>query len=135
MGYRFVLRKFSYPDQVEPAGALRFTSWWDNKGVAPCYKPFRLALRLSRSQESEVILTNADITSWMPGDNLFDDTIFVPATMAPGVYRFDLAIVDENHNARIKLAIEGRRQDGWYSLGQIRVVQREWKAGGLSEGP
>lgn len=46
MGYRFVLRKFTYPRAVNPGGDLAFTSWWDNKGVAPCYKKFPLALRL-----------------------------------------------------------------------------------------
>jgi hypothetical protein len=44
MGYRFVLRKFTYPESVRPNQGLPFTSWWDNKGVAPCYREYPLAI-------------------------------------------------------------------------------------------
>jgi hypothetical protein len=34
-----------------------------------------------------------------------------------------MAIVDRiNHEPRVKLAIEGRLDDGWYPLGQIEIV-------------
>jgi len=45
MGYRFVLRSFSYPASVAVNQKLSFKSWWDNKGVAPIYKKF-LAIRI-----------------------------------------------------------------------------------------
>jgi hypothetical protein len=127
MGYRFVLRRFTYPEEVEPNSRLRFTSWWDNKGVAPCYKPFRLALRLSRLASTEIFLTDADINAWLPGDNLFDSSIFLPLGMDSGSYNLDLAIVDEKLEPKVKLAIEGRLEDGWYRLGEIRVSPRSWK--------
>ncbi len=127
MGYRFVLRKFTYPPSVEPNGTLAFTSWWDNKGVAPCYKPFRLALRLIGTDCSKILLTGADINSWLPGDNLYDGKVFVPINTPPGKYELALAIVDEYHKPRVQLAIEGRRADGWYRLGTIQVIPRVWK--------
>ncbi|UCF38818.1 MAG: DUF4832 domain-containing protein [Acidobacteriota bacterium] len=130
MGYRFVLRRFTYPEEVEPSGRLRFTSWWDNKGVAPCYKPFRLALRLSGPISHEVFLTEADITVWLPGDNVFDSSVFLPLEMEAGSYSLDLAIVDENLEPKVRLAIEGRLEDGWYRLGEIGVVPRSWKTNG-----
>jgi hypothetical protein len=46
MGYRFVLRKFTYPSEVRPHGTLAFRSWWENKGVAPAYRNWPMALRL-----------------------------------------------------------------------------------------
>jgi hypothetical protein len=61
MGYRLVLRKFTYPAVVQPQGKLAWTSWWENKGVAPCYRSFPLALRLKDNQRTAVLLTNADI--------------------------------------------------------------------------
>lgn len=127
MGYRFVLRKFTYPASVEPNGALPFTSWWDNKGVAPCYKPFRLALRLKGEGTCKMLPTGADINSWLPGDNLYDGKVFIPIDTAPGEYALELAIIDENREPRIQLAIEGRRDDGWYRLGSIQVAPRAWK--------
>ncbi len=49
-GYRF-LRRFSYPESIAPNEKLSFTSWWENKGVAPCYKnsfTFRLKIKYKR---------------------------------------------------------------------------------------
>jgi len=129
MGYRFVLRKFTYPSSVEPNGTIAFTSWWDNKGVAPCYKPFRLALRLAGSGGGAILPTEADISSWLPGDNLYDGKVFLPIDTPPGAYEIDLAIIDETNQPRVRLAIEGRRDDGWYRLGSIKVTPRSWKTG------
>jgi hypothetical protein len=125
MGYRYVLRKFSFSASVHQNGRLDFTSWWENKGVAPCYKKYRLALRLRGHENSVVLLTEADIRDWLPGDNLYDDAVFVPIDMPPGDYELDFALVDAvTFEPGIQLAIEGRRDDGWYPLGTLEVVPR-----------
>jgi hypothetical protein len=123
MGYRFVLRKFTYPSQVRPGTPLAFTSWWDNKGVAPCYRKFPLALRLKSETRAEVLVTDADITAWMPGDSLFDSSVTVPANLPAGGYDLELGILDLAAKApKVNLAIEGRAPDGWYRLGRIEVT-------------
>jgi hypothetical protein len=122
MGYRFVLRKFTYPAKVKPGGKLTFTSWWENKGVAPCYRPFRLALRLNEPGDSATLVTGADLRSWLPGDNLYDDAVVIPADTADGQYDLQIGVLDEQTEApRVKLAIEGRQPDGWYNLGKVAV--------------
>lgn len=122
MGYRFVLRKFTYLTPVKPAAKLAFTSWWENKGVAPCYRPFRLALRLHDDAQNVLLVTDADLRFWLPGDNLHDSAITIPADTAPGDYDLQIAILDERFDEpHVKLAIEGRRTDGWYPLGPIKV--------------
>jgi len=122
MGYRFVLRKFTYPGVVRPHGRLGFTSWWENKGVAPCYRQFPLALRLQSSARTEVLLTDADIRDWLPGDNLYDSAVFLPADLPPGDYALDLALLDPHtRQPKVKLAIAGLTLDGWYHLGMISV--------------
>jgi len=122
MGYRFVLRKFTYPSRVKPGGELAFTSWWENKGVAPCYRRFRLALRLFSSTDKRILVANADLRSWLPGDNLCDSAVTVPADTAEGPYDLQIGILDERFDEPdVKLAIEGRRPDGWYGLGKITV--------------
>ncbi len=122
MGYRFVLRKFTYPESVRAHGKLSFTSWWENKGVAPCYRRFPLALRLRGSQRTEVLLSDADITSWLPGDIIYDGAVYVPAGTPPGEYGLDLALVDpQTREPKVRLAIAGRRDDGWYPMGRIRI--------------
>lgn len=123
MGYRFVLRKFTYPTVVTAGGKLAFTSWWENKGVAPCYREFPLALRLKGSAGENVLLTDADIRKWLPGDNIYDDAAFVPPTLPPGAYELDLAIVDPAmRTPRIKLAIAGVATDGWYPMGHLTIA-------------
>jgi hypothetical protein len=122
MGYRFVLRKFSYPEFVVPSGKLSFNSWWDNKGVAPCYKKFPLAIRIKNGERSEVLITDADITAWLPGDNLYDDAVFIPMDMPAGEYELQIGIVDrQSHKPKVNLAIEGKDAEGWYTLGKIEV--------------
>ncbi|MEO7141881.1 MAG: DUF4832 domain-containing protein [Bryobacteraceae bacterium] len=121
MGYRFVLRRFTYDSVLPPQRRLAFTTWWENKGVAPCYKPFALALRLRGKTRTQILPASADIRKWLPGDVIYDDAVFVP-DMPAGDYELELAIVDPVSNApKVKLAIAGMEPDGWYPLGNIRV--------------
>lgn len=123
MGYRLVLRKFTYPALVRPQEKLTFTSWWENKGVAPCYRKFPLALRLRNDQRTKILATNADITSWLPGDNVFDSAVTIPAELVPGEYELAIALVDpQSIQPKVKLAIQGRTEDGWYRLGILKVA-------------
>ncbi len=123
MGYRFVLRKFTYPKEIQKGQNLSFTSWWENKGVAPLYKKeYCLAIRLYNNKHSIVRATDADINAWMPGDNLYDGTINLPYDIPAGEYSIEAGIVDRQTNEpKIKLAIAGRTNDGWYRLGTITV--------------
>lgn len=122
MGYRLVLRKFTYPPLVKTAGELAFQTWWENKGVAPCYRQFPLALRLSGAKGSAVLPTRADIRQWLPGDAIYDDTVKLPATLTPGTYDLSIGILDPTTNQpKVKLAIAGVTPDGWYPLGKIEV--------------
>jgi len=122
MGYRLVLRKFTYPSTVRPHGKLAFTTWWENKGVAPCYRKFPFALRLKNSSRTEVLLTDADIRQWLPGDNIYDDAVFLPLDMPEGEYDLDVAILDPRTlKPKVKLAIAGIGPDGWYNMGKITV--------------
>lgn len=122
MGYRFVLRKFTYPQAVPTGGRLAFTSWWDNKGVAPCYRKFPLALRLRNNLCTAILLTSADITNWLPGDNVYDSQATVPANLPAGDYDLEVGLLDPHaQTPAVQLAIAGRTPDGWYRLGPIRV--------------
>jgi hypothetical protein len=124
MGYRFALRRFTYPPEVKQNGKLAFTSWWENKGVAPCYKDFIPAIRLkSGENEAVMILPDVNLKEWLPGDIVFDDAVFVPLDLPVGTYDVQIALVDRlKHQPRINLAIEGKVGEGWYQLGKINVI-------------
>jgi hypothetical protein len=124
MGYRFVLRRFLYPNEVSRNGKLGFKSWWENKGVAPCYKEFILAIRLKSGDRVAVLPTDANIKEWMPGDIIYDNSVFIPHDMPVGNYDVQVAVVDRwNYKPMVNLAIEGRDEDGWYQLGQINITE------------
>jgi hypothetical protein len=123
MGYRFVLRKLSHPAHVQPGGVLPFESWWENRGVAPCYdERFAFALRLVGRGRMVVRTTDARIPTWLPGDVLHDSRVFLPRDLPEGDYELQAGIVDrDTREPRVRLAIEGHTPDGWYRMGPIRV--------------
>lgn len=124
MGYRFALRKFSYPSEVRPHGKLAFTSWWENQGVAPAYRNWPVALRLKNAKRTEVFVTDSDIRKWLPGDALFDSAVFLPLDMPEGEYELAIAIVEpRTRKPHVLLAIEGKDPEGWYPLGRITVKE------------
>lgn len=122
MGYRFVLRKFSCSETVRRNSKLLFQTWWENKGVAPCYKNFLLAIRLKSTEDSIISLTAADIRKWLPGDNIYDSSIYIPKNIPQGYYELQIGIVDPTtRKPRVQLAIEGKDAEGWYDLGKIKI--------------
>ncbi len=124
MGYRFVLRRMTYPMVVKQNDKMPFTTWWENKGVAPCYKDFIPAIRLKSDSYERTFVKDVDIRKWLPGDVVFDDDIFIPLDMPAGTYDVQIALVDRlEHKPRVKLAIEGDTGDSWYQLGSVKVTQ------------
>lgn len=127
MGYRLALRRFEYPKVVRLGEKLSFYSWWENTGVAPCYKKFPLAFRLINEAHTQIFITDADIRDWLPGDSLYNKYIFIPWDMALGNYELQVSLIDPNTNLpKINLAIEGKQKDGWYTLGDIDIVQSDF---------
>lgn len=122
MGYRFILRKFTYPEYVFTNGKLSFTSWWENGGVAPCYREYWLAIRLLSPDYSKILVTKADIRKWFPGNNLFDGAVFIPPDMPSGTYVLQIGIIDPlTAQPVISLAIDGKDPEGWYPMGEIEI--------------
>jgi hypothetical protein len=103
MGYRIVLRKFEYPPVVNRQGQLSISSLWENIGVAPIYKDYKFAVRLNN-------------------DIVCDEILYIPNDMPTGSYNIEIAIVSPvSYEPRVKLAIAGIKQDGWYLMGEIFV--------------
>ncbi len=122
IGYRFVLRKLEYPSSVRAGRMAMFRMWWLNAGVAPVYRGYVMAFEFHSPGESRIVRTDADVRKWLPGDAVFEDSIHVPGDLKPGAYRVRLALLDPGTlTPAIRLAIEGRLEDGWYDLGGITV--------------
>jgi hypothetical protein len=122
IGYRFLLRKLEYPATVRAGQMMPVNMWWLNAGISPVYYPYTLALQIVSEQVHVEIPTAADIRQWLPGDALFESTLYVPESLKPGKYRLRVGLLDpRTGQPAIRLAIEGRQPDGWYDLGEIEV--------------
>src|SRR6184192_1441885 len=120
MGYRFILRRLEYPKTVGAGSMMPIHMWWLNAGVAPIYREFSLAVELRSSKTTTVIPIPVDIRKWLPGDAVFDGTLYVPENLAAGSYDFRVAMLDRRtEQPAIRLAIEGRQDDGWYNMGSV----------------
>jgi len=124
MGYRLALRRLEYDGRVKRDGEMEMTAWWENLGVAPCYKNYLLAYRLRNEGGSHIVISDADIRSFLPGDTLHKTSLRLPGGIPAGRYSLDAAIVDKRgYNPRVKLATEGLREDGWYDLDAAVCVE------------
>jgi hypothetical protein len=122
MGYRFILRRLEYPQTVLAGTMQPVHMWWLNAGVAPVYRPYDLVLELHSGSSNTEIKLPVDIRKWLPGDAVFDGTVYIPETLKPGSYRLRVAMLDpRTGQPAIKLAIEGLQPDGWYDLAPIEV--------------
>ena len=96
--------------------------WWFNGGVSPVYYDYTLAFQIHSQEGSATLATSADVKQWLPGDAVFDSTLYVPYELKPGKYRLRVALLDpRTQEPAIQLAIQGRQPDGWYDLGEIQI--------------
>jgi hypothetical protein len=122
IGYRFILRKLEYPGRVKAGQMMPIKMWWLNAGISPVYYPYTLAVQLQSEQGTALLPTGAEIQQWLPGDALFEGSLFLSRTLKPGKYRFRIGLLSpRTGEPAIRLAIQGRQPDGWYDLGEIQV--------------
>ncbi|OGV51586.1 MAG: hypothetical protein A2017_08295 [Lentisphaerae bacterium GWF2_44_16] len=122
MGYRFVLRKLSYPGNVISGKKFLIETWWENKGVAPIYRNYVLAFRLKNQNSSYIIKTDADIRNWLPGDIIYDTELFISDSIPKEKYNIQIGIIDKDtERPMVKLAITGKINSGWYEMGEVTV--------------
>jgi hypothetical protein len=145
LGYRLVLRELTHPAQAQPGAKLRLSMKWQNVGSAPCYKPYRVAYRLSgENGVSKTFVSGVTVNRWLPGSmDLFTEEFFkepkdlppgkivsaadavtLPAEMPAGKYTLSIGVVDDvSSSPVITLAIKGRAEDGWYPLSKVQIEQ------------
>ena len=145
LGYRLVLRQLEHPARIGAGEQLTLAMKWQNTGSAPCYRPYRVAYRLTSETGGEKVLTgNVTVEKWMPGHvetfseefvknppdlplgPIVDvaDRVVVPAGMPAGLYHLSIGIVGEQRSEPVvQLGIEGQTQDGWYPLSEIEITR------------
>jgi len=123
IGYRIVLRQLKHNKTVKEGSALSISMIWENVGVAPPYRDYMLAFRLSNDKISHIIVDDTSIKGWLPGKIEINKSIKLPNNIKAGGYDLSIGIVDRNtEKPVIRLAIEGRADDGWYPISSFDVV-------------
>jgi len=122
MGYRFILRRLEYSKNVPAGTMMPVHMWWLNAGVAPVYGDYDLVIQLRSEKNSPMIPIPVDVRKWLPGDAVYDGTVFIPAELEPGPYDVRIAMLDQRtKKPAIRFANEGRLEDGWYAMGSLTV--------------
>lgn len=127
IGYRFVLESVKHSGEASAGDPLKVVMQWNNKGVAPFYFTWPLALALSDADGNvaSITKTHIDIRQWLPGVSTVDANLYVPSNLPAGVYQLLVAIIDpETNKPGVDLAIAGQRADGWYPLNTVTVLER-----------
>ncbi len=145
LGYRLLLRELKHPAGTKAGERLVLSMKWQNVGSAPCYKPCRLAYRLTGPNGYEkVLIGTVTVDKWLPGSvepftaeflkapkDLppgevveVTDTVALPKEIPAGACVLSLAVVrPEVPEPVVMLGIKGRDQSGWYPLSKLQVTQ------------
>ena len=126
LGYRLVLTSAGWSEEV-PAGHLFVLNQkWVNRNVGRLYVRHPLKLYLTDSG-GNVRFSQADgafdQTGWVAGETYpIIGVYYLPKDLAPGQYDVRVAMVDQNGEPRINLAILGADSQKRYWLGTVRIV-------------
>ncbi len=122
IGYRFALRRFEHPNAAHPGTMIPISMWWFNGGAAPTYREYTLALELRSADHASRMPLPVDVRKWLPGDSIYEGSVYVDNALPPGKYDVRVAMLDpRTGHPAIALAIEGRQPDGWYQVSEIEI--------------
>lgn len=123
MGYRFVIRQLKFEKKLREKRKFKYEMWVENVGVAPLYRDrYKLAFKFCQGKKEEVVHSSEDITKWLPGDVWIDEELRLNTNFEEGEIEVYVGIVDKETNIpRIKFAIEGIKEDGWYFMEKVEL--------------
>jgi hypothetical protein len=133
-GFRFVLQALTVPKQIKRGAEATFSARWSNAGVAPAYHNWRVDYRLTDQSAKTAwqAASRLDLRTLLPTVNHADktdapvtvnDSFVIPDSIQPGTYQMEIIVSDPAgyYQSPLKLAIDGRKADGAYSLGTVSV--------------
>ncbi len=127
LGYRMVIRSVEHEAKPKVGATTTVSIQWENAGVAPPYRDYRLAIRLSPADskaEPTDHVTDTSIRGWLPGTHRTDSSLQLPARLAPGRYEVAMGVVDpRDRQPAVRLANAGRDAEGWYRVSDLEIVQ------------
>ena len=122
LGYRFALRRLEHPAEARAGSMLPVKMWWQNTGSSPAYHEYPLAMEFRSKTAGASVTLPVDVRKWLPGDSVYEGSVYLDASLPPGEYAVRVAMLDPlTRKPLIRLAMEGRQEDGWYQVSEIKV--------------
>lgn len=124
LGFRLVLKKISFESKIEPGSILNIKLDWENLGIAPPYRDFRVAFRLrdNAGNIQGIYISSQSIRGWLPGNIQMAAEYPMAEDIQTGEYSLELGLVFHNAPDRtVPIANEGITEDGWYSAGTLWI--------------
>lgn len=124
MGYRYEVHECALPRRAAAGGAMDLEMLVGNSGVAPCYHNYAPVLRLCGENLSFDLPIDTDIRKWMPdADRYIAQQMHIPEGVPKGAYMVKLGFPVPGYlDKTLRLAIEGRDEEGFYPLCTVQIV-------------
>jgi len=126
IGFRLILRDLKFSSETLAGTELPLTMKWENLGIAPPYRDFRIALRLrnSRNENQAITITGTSIQGWLPGETGITLNYSLPADLEEGKYELEMGLVFHSSIEHvIPIANKGITSDGWYQAGSLKITR------------
>jgi hypothetical protein len=97
LGYRFVLKEFVYPKEINSGSSMSVSLTVNNIGYASPFneRPVKLVLKNIASGQEIIYTLNTDIRKWFAGSRKIDLTIPTDASLTAGTYQMYLFMPDK----------------------------------------
>jgi len=120
-GYRFTLRRVVLPKILSPEKSyLPVDMEIENTGVAPVYKNYIPAIKLTGATVSVIMSLEASPRQWLPGIYKVQEDLLLPDYLRAGSYAVSFGILEpDDYSPAIRLANKGTDPEGWYPLGIV----------------
>ena len=122
MGYRFHLHQMMLPLEAKPGQKIKVDVTIDNRGIAPIYRPYAMALRFSQGKNHRIVRLKQDIRTWLPDFTYFSEPITFPRQLTRGEVKVATAIVNERNEPVVKFAIRPLANNEWHPLTSMDAV-------------
>jgi hypothetical protein len=124
-GYWFFPHHVNLSEQLSPGREAAIEMAWENRGVAPAYRPYRLHLRLEGAETFEQDFESGN-QRWLPkATQPFTETyrLKLPATLKPGRYilKFKLHSKEASRNVRVALRPDLLDKANFYRVGEVTI--------------
>lgn len=127
-GYRIELNALSILGVLEAGEPVTVATSWSNSGVTPAYDEWDVTFQLRNRRTGATVhagRSTLDLRALLPTGGVpvsMVDSFVVPAKVKPGSYDVAVLVRDPSeYLAPLRLAVEGRAEDGSYVVGTVRV--------------